>query len=72
MLEQNEQADTIKAKLNDLLAHNQTERTKAVEAAEKKATEEQAKDEKKKRRQKESYRQGEKRRQAKLGYKPSM
>ena len=48
MLEQNEQADTIKAKLNDLLAHNQTERTKAVEAAEKKATEEQAKDEKKK------------------------
>ena len=29
MLEQNEQADTIKAKLNDLLAHNRQERTKA-------------------------------------------
>ena len=69
MLEQNEQADTIKAKLNDLLAHNQTERTKAVEAAEKKATEERGKRREEKRgRQKRSYRQGEKRRQAKLGY----
>lgn len=48
MLENNEQADALKVKLNELLTHNQAERTKAVEAAEKKATEEQAKDDKKK------------------------
>ena len=44
MLEQNDKADELKGKLNELLSHNQAERTKAEEAAEKKATEEQAKD----------------------------
>ena len=48
MLEQNDKADELKVKLNELLTHNQAERTKAEEAAENKATEEQAKDDKKK------------------------
>ncbi len=48
MLKQDDKADAIKVKLNELLAHNQAERTKAEEAAVKKATEEQAKDDKKK------------------------
>ncbi|MBA63883.1 MAG: alkyl hydroperoxide reductase [Planctomycetaceae bacterium] len=48
MLEQNDKADELKVKLSELLAHNQTERTKAEEAAEKKITDEQNKDDKKK------------------------